>query len=471
MAHNLTTVQSDADFSRLLQDSDSVAIHFWAPWAEPCKHMDVVFAELAKEYPVTQFLRVEAEELSDISEQYGVSAVPFFAIIKKQKVVGQVEGADAPLLTKKLAAHLGAGASVTGPIAPTAPHTAPNGTASTAENQNGTADKTVQQQDLKSRLHKLVHSAPVLLFMKGSPQTPRCGFSSKVVQALQQAQIEFSHFDILSDEAVRQGLKEFTQWPTYPQLLVNGELLGGCDIIMEMQQDGSLKSAVQEALGTQLDSKKALEQRLQQLLDSNPVMLFMKGNPDAPRCGFSQKVVSALQSIQVPFKTFDILSDEEVRQGLKEYSQWPTYPQLFVKGELLGGCDVILEMQQEGELKHSIDEALGQQSQQSTESRIRQLLKDNPVMLFMKGTPEAPRCGFSQRSVAALQDSKEPFKSFDILTDEDVRQGLKKMFDWPTFPQLYVNGELLGGCDIITDLASSHELQETIQEMRERMVS
>lgn len=76
---------------------------------------------------------------------------------------------------------------------------------------------------------------------------------------------------------------------------------------------------------------------------------MLQGNPEAPRCGFSQKVVSALQSINVPFKSFDILSDEEVRQGLKEYSQWPTYPQLYVKGELLGGCDVILEMQQEGE--------------------------------------------------------------------------------------------------------------------------
>jgi len=73
-----------------------------------------------------------------------------------------------------------------------------------------------------------------------------------------------------------------------------------------------------------------------------------QGNPDAPRCGFSQKVVSALRSIKVPFNSFDILTDEEVRQGLKEYSQWPTYPQLYVKGELLGGCDVILEMQQDG---------------------------------------------------------------------------------------------------------------------------
>ena len=76
--------------------------------------------------------------------------------------------------------------------------------------------------------------------------------------------------------------------------------------------------------------------------------LLLQGNPDAPRCGFSQKVVNALRSIQVPFNSFDILTDEEVRQGLKEFSQWPTYPQLYVKGELLGGCDVILEMQQDG---------------------------------------------------------------------------------------------------------------------------
>ena len=71
-------------------------------------------------------------------------------------------------------------------------------------------------------------------------------------------------------------MQGFTQWPTYPQLLVNGELLGGCDIIMEMQQDGSLKPAVQEALGMKLDTKSAVQQRIKQLLDSKPVMLFMK---------------------------------------------------------------------------------------------------------------------------------------------------------------------------------------------------
>lgn len=88
-----------------------------------------------------------------------------------------------------------------------------------------------------------------------------------------------SFFQVIKDHICT--LQEFTQWPTYPQLLVKGELLGGCDIIMEMQQDGSLKSAVQEALGAQPDSKKALEQRLQELLSSSPVMLFMKASMDA----------------------------------------------------------------------------------------------------------------------------------------------------------------------------------------------
>ena len=82
------------------------------------------------------------------------------------------------------------------------------------------------------------------------------------------------------------------------------------------------------------------------------------GNPTEPKCGFSRKVAEALQQIEQPFGSFDILTDEEVRQGLKEYSNWPTYPQLYVNGELLGGCDIVLEMAAAGELKESIADML-----------------------------------------------------------------------------------------------------------------
>lgn len=124
-------------------------------------------------------------------------------------MVDQVEGADAATLTQKVTKHFRSlAASVTGPIAPSAKsRIASNGAASTSGAENGVGSKQQSQQALQPRLDKLVHSAPVMLFMKGTPKEPRCGFSAKVVDALQQAGIEFKHFNILSDDAVRQGLK------------------------------------------------------------------------------------------------------------------------------------------------------------------------------------------------------------------------------------------------------------------------
>ena len=100
-----------------------------------------------------------------------------------------------------------------------------------------------------------------------------------------------------------------------------------------------------------------LQKRLKALTTSAPVLVFMKGNREEPRCGFSRKVVAALAETGADFETFDILEDEEVRQGLKEYSDWPTYPQLYVKGELVGGCDIILEMAADGSLKETLTAA------------------------------------------------------------------------------------------------------------------
>jgi len=88
-----------------------------------------------------------------------------------------------------------------------------------------------------------------------------------------------------------------------------------------------------------------------QLINSHPIMLFMKGSPAEPRCGFSNRIVDLLQKEEVEFATFDILTDEDVRQNLKTLSDWPTYPQLYVKGELVGGIDIVQELIETGEFK------------------------------------------------------------------------------------------------------------------------
>ena len=97
-----------------------------------------------------------------------------------------------------------------------------------------------------------------------------------------------------------------------------------------------------------------LEQRIKSLITSSDVFLFMKGNPQMPQCGFSANTVAILNALDVEFKTFDILSDMDIRQGVKEYSNWPTYPQLYYKGELLGGNDIITEMYHSGDLQKSL---------------------------------------------------------------------------------------------------------------------
>lgn len=92
------------------------------------------------------------------------------------------------------------------------------------------------------------------------------------------------------------------------------------------------------------------KQRIESDIKNNKVMLYMKGTPQEPQCGFSAQVVSVLNKYNVAMKTFNILEDEEIRQGIKEYSEWPTIPQLYVNGEFIGGCDIVTELHNNGEL-------------------------------------------------------------------------------------------------------------------------
>jgi monothiol glutaredoxin len=99
------------------------------------------------------------------------------------------------------------------------------------------------------------------------------------------------------------------------------------------------------------DKNLELKIQIENLLGSSKVVLFMKGNAEMPQCGFSANSVAILKNLGVSFNTFNILNDAEIRQGLKEYSNWPTYPQLYIKGQLIGGNDVITEMYKNGELQ------------------------------------------------------------------------------------------------------------------------
>ena len=99
-----------------------------------------------------------------------------------------------------------------------------------------------------------------------------------------------------------------------------------------------------------------IKKKIEKFINENDICLFMKGTPDAPQCGFSMAVSNVLKHLNENFKSINVLEDENLRQGIKEYSDWPTIPQLYIKKEFIGGCDIVKEMFEKGELKKVLED-------------------------------------------------------------------------------------------------------------------
>ena len=405
-------------------------ILFWADFhtaSLPGQSIDITFTQLAMLHPKLHFYKIQAEKVSKVAELFNVSVVPTFVFTQGGVVLDKIEGGNVALVAKRVEMlHL------------------------SLENK-GTKNNIKTSSAMTDRLEKLINASPVMVFMKGSPKEPNCGFSKTLVALFETNKIPFGSFDILMDEDVRAGLKIHSDWPTFPQVYVHGSLIGGLDIVSEMAEGGALvkELGIQETIDT---AEHALHEKLKLLTTSSPVILFMKGSPNDPQCGFSRTIVALLRDHTVPFATFDILSDNEVRQGLKSYSNWPTFPQLYVNGALIGGLDILTEMADDGNLADQFGIA------KKNTIDYEALVNQHPVMLFMKGNVTSPQCGFSRTLVDILQTEGFKFETFDILSDEKVRAGLKIFSNWPTFPQLYIKGELIGGLDIVQELQLEDEL-------------
>lgn len=189
---------------------------FSADWAEQCAQILDVITDLSKkpEYAaVIQYLNVPAEELSEVSIKHQIEAVPTVLFIRGGTAIDRIDGVDVASLALKCKSIV--------------EKSAPSGAGNS-------------QQSLNDRLKALINRAKVMIFMKGDRNTPRCGFSKQLIAIVNETKIDYDTFDILTDEQVRQGLKVYSDWPTYPQVYVNGELIGGLDIIKELVASNEL---------------------------------------------------------------------------------------------------------------------------------------------------------------------------------------------------------------------------------------
>ena len=111
-------------------------------------------------------------------------------------------------------------------------------------------------------------------------------------------------------------------------------------------------------MGESLRTESQVQAHIKKTIESNPIVIYMKGTPSAPQCGFSAATINALQSYNVPIHAVDVLADMQVREAIKKFTNWPTIPQIFIKGKFIGGCDIVTEMHENGELEPLIKAAV-----------------------------------------------------------------------------------------------------------------
>ncbi|KAJ6973117.1 uncharacterized protein [Populus alba] len=144
--------------------------------------------------------------------------------------------------------------------------------------------------------------------------------------------------------------------PPHPRSLCFPRALTITDSVVFRAKSNSARNKLASSIRCALNP--ALKTTLDKVVTSHKVVLFMKGTKDFPQCGFSQTVVQILKSLNVPFESVNILENELLRQGLKEYSSWPTFPQLYIDGEFFGGCDITVEAYKSGELQEQVEKAM-----------------------------------------------------------------------------------------------------------------
>jgi Grx4 family monothiol glutaredoxin len=281
---------------------------FFASFHEACQPngaLDQLIASLRTKYPSFKFTKVNAEDDETTTETFQVQAVPTFVLVRNGVAVSRVIGFE----PAQLAQQLDVFSQVT----------------TNPQKEENSLDERAKSSRVFWAVSAPAVRAKVTEYM--SANFPACMYA-------------------VYESGAMQGNSSL--------LFVDGKAVGALEYVVNNMDAGSREALFRAPLPSSTvphhPKKPSLEDRLRALVQQEPVMLFMKGSPAQPKCGFSSKIVGILNENKVSFGSFDILTDDEVRQGLKTMFEWPTYPQLYCKGKLVGGLDVVRELAEEGEL-------------------------------------------------------------------------------------------------------------------------
>lgn len=434
-ASKFIEIKSKTEFDQFLNSNfkNISLITFYASWNEDSTFIVENIKDNFEGYSVQcgfAFVDCDLEENEDLIKELGAESLPHVVIINSNKQVLQtIEDVD--------------------------PSSIFEGVESQAElfQQNYELEKA----KMFAKIEKLLRDNGVVSFINGTPQTPKCNISKELITLLSEQQIKYHSIDVLNDSDNIQGwIKEFCGQTTLPLLFAKGKLLGGLDTLKETITQGKVKEVFPEncLVGdpqTQADSV---------LKEARLVLVVTRDLDTTPdQTNTSGKVESALQLQGLLFRTYESDKAPQVRDNLTARGSQGQLPILFYDGAVLAEGSKLLELADGEGFKTLVDANL---FREDTVSRIKKILNQSPVMIFIKGTPDYPECGFSRKFLAIMDTFKIDFGYFNILSDNLIRQGLKEYSNWKTYPQFYINAELIGGLDIIKELIEEGEFKDMV---------
>lgn len=200
-------------------------------------------------------------------------------------------------------------------------------------------------------------------------------------------------------------------------------------------------------------------EKIKKLLNSYPVIIFIKGTPHEPFCKFSVSFINIIKETGIRYRSMDIFKDDKLRCWLRLYSGWKTYPQLYINGKIIGGLDKMKEHIEKGEFMNMVPLEC---KREGVIEEIKEFSNKNGLVVFGKGPKEKPFCKASKEAYEILSGNYLNFVAFDVKKDEMVRELVKEIYGSDYYPQVHCDGKLLGGLAFLREIQRTNMIYENV---------
>ena len=307
----------------------------------------------------------------------------------------------------------------------------------------------LEKKRMFNKIENILSINPIMVFIKGTPQEPKCGFTSTLLDIIQSFGLNFGYFNILEDEDVRNWLRYYAKWNTYPQLHINKKIVGGVDFVKDLVSKGKFEEILP------LNSRKSdPKSKLFRLLNEckGKILIFIKDliNND------TKTMVRLMKDNGVKFILNEVKNDEKLEEFILETYKVKALPVCFIKGEFIGDSHVIKEICQSNKLLKMVPD---NEWSLNSKQKFDYLINNFNVICFIEGNYEDKEKLDNVRLFEILRKNEINFEYFNVLFDNDVKEILLNYTKFKGFPQVIRKGKLLGGLELMEEIEKQGEIK------------